>query len=259
MRCLIVDDEAPARAKLRRLLNTFNAQAGPGSLIDIAGEADNGIDALDLIARLQPDLVFLDVQMPELSGTDVVAQLPQPAPQIIFVTAFDAYAVRAFELNAVDYLLKPFDAERLQQAVQRALQRHAGGAASAVTAEAPLHRSMPVQNLLVREGDTTHVVAVSRILWLTAADNYVVIHCAGNVRHVLRQPLADLLQRLDSRQFVRAHRSIGVNLHAVQTVQNGNRGDGELVLHGGERLPLSRRCRESVLAALAALSGTPAR
>ena len=236
MRILIVDDERPARDKLRRLLADE-----PG--IEAVEEAADGIEALARIAAWRPDAVFLDIEMPELSGLELAASLPEPAPLLVFVTAWDQYAIRAFDANAIDYLLKPYDGARLQRALQRLRAR--------VDARAPQPRLPPLgplRQLLVPERGGTRVVRIDDIRWLETADNYVVLHTAG-ASPLLRQTLAGLLERLGP-GFMRCHRRAAVRLSCVERVLPLDKGDCELLLQGGERVPCSRQYRADLLARL---------
>jgi two-component system LytT family response regulator len=236
MRLLIVDDERPARQRLRRML-----ALEPG-ITDI-DEAVDGIDALQKIEVARPDALFLDIQMPELSGLELAASLPAPAPLVVFVTAFDEYAIRAFDANAIDYLLKPFDTERLQRALQRLRER-----LRAPAAPAPLPSfadGHPVRKLLVPERGGTRVVRVADIQWIETADNYVVLHTAQG-HPLLRQTLAGLLDQLGP-GFVRCHRRAAVQLQWVERVVPLDKGDCELALRGGAVVPCSRQYRAAVV------------
>ncbi len=236
MKILIVDDERPARDRLRRLL----AQE-PG--IAAVDEARDGVEALAQVARLQPDVLFLDIQMPEIGGLDVAASLPAPAPLVVFVTAFDDYALRAFDANAVDYLLKPCDPARLQRAMHKLRER----LAARPTAPAPV-TGLPVQQLLVTERGVTRIVRTADILWLETADNYVALHTADGAP-LLRQTLAALLDALGP-GFLRCHRRAAVQLANVARIVANDKGDGDVVLHDGSTVPLSRQFRAGLLARL---------
>lgn len=231
MRVLIVDDEAPARARLRRLL-------GASKAVDVIGEARDGEEALRLAAELAPDALFLDVQMPGASGLDVAASLPDRAPAIVFVTAFDRYALQAFDAAAVDYLLKPVEPERLARALERLRERRPAAAPP---------RPAPSQ-LLIPDRGRTHVVPVTEIQWLEAADNYVVVH-AGERAPLMRRTLSGLLADLGS-GFARTHRSAAVALAHVTAVRPLEKGDAAIVVRGGASVPCSRRYRGAVLAHL---------
>lgn len=243
MRVLIVDDERPARDKLRRLL----ALEADVSAID---EARDGVEALERAAACAPDAVFLDIQMPEVGGFDVAASLPSPAPLIVFVTAYDEYAIRAFDANAIDYLLKPYDQARLQRALQRLRTRLAMERATPAPAPAEMTMAMPpVRQLLVPERGATRIVKVEDISWIETADNYVVLHTTGG-QPLLRQTLSGLLEKLGP-AFLRCHRRGAVRLAAIAAVEVDDKGDGELLLHGGARAPLSRQYRPALLDRLA--------
>lgn len=229
LRVLLVDDEAPARARLRRLL-----LAHPQ--VEVVAEARNGREALALCAAHAPDALFLDVQMPEVDGLSVAASLPDPAPAIVFVTAFGHYALPAFDAAALDYLLKPADAEHVARAVQRLLARAAPAPAAA--------RPAPSQ-LVIPDRGRTWVVALHEIEWLEAADNYVVVH-AGTRAPLLRRALAALLADLGD-AFVRTQRGAAVALSQVAAVQALAKGDATVVLRSGAQVPCSRQFRAQLM------------
>ncbi|MDB5755357.1 MAG: DNA-binding response regulator [Massilia sp.] len=239
MRILIVDDERPARDKLRRMLE----QEG----ISAIDEARDGVDALQHIAAFQPDACFLDIQMPEVSGLELAASLPAPAPLIVFVTAFDQYAIRAFDANAIDYLLKPFDLARLQRALLRLRERLQARPADGAALPA-FDTGHPVRQLLVTERGVTRVVRVDQVGWIETADNYVVLHCPGE-HPLMRQTLAGLLDKLGA-GFVRCHRRAAVQVSWIDSVVALDKGDCELVLRGGARVPCSRQYRAGVMETL---------
>jgi two-component system LytT family response regulator len=233
MRILIVDDEKPARDKLRRLLSQ---EADVTKL----AEARDGVEALEQIAAFKPDVVFLDIQMPEVSGIELAASLPSPAPLIVFATAFDQYAISAFDANAIDYLLKPYDQARLQRALTRVRERLA--APQPVPAFDSGHQ---VNQLLITERGVTRVIKVDQVQWIETADNYVVLHTAAE-QPLMRQTLAGLLDKLGPR-FMRCHRRAAVQLDWVESVVALDKGDCELVLRGGARVPCSRQYRAAVM------------
>ena len=239
MRILIVDDERPARDRLRRML----AQE---SGIEAVGEAPDAHSALLLMPEFRPDAMLLDIQMPGLSGIELAASLPEHGPLVAFVTAHDEHALRAFDANAIDYLLKPFDQERLRRALARLRQRHAMGASQAPGAGAV--PGLPVRQLLVAERGGTRVVPVADIDSLETADNYVVLHTALGAP-LLRHTLTGLLAQLGP-GFVRCHRRAAVRLAAIERIEPLAKGDCELVLRGGARVPCSRQYRVAALAAL---------
>jgi len=249
MRVLIVDDERPARDKMRRLLE----QESDVSAIE---EARDGVEALERLPAFAPDLLLLDIQMPEITGLDVAASLPAPAPLVVFVTAYDEYAIRAFDANAIDYLLKPYDQQRLQRALQRVRERLAQQRAALtvqsmpplLTDEAPppLQHPLPaISQLLVPERGGTRIVRVEHIQWIETADNYVVLHTADG-QPLMRQTLAGLVDKLGPR-FLRCHRRAAVQLDWVVSVQHLDKGDGELILRSGARVPCSRQYRAEVM------------
>ncbi len=233
MRILIVDDERPARDKLRRLLER---EADVTAL----AEARDGIEALERIEAFKPDVAFLDIQMPEVSGIELAASLPSPAPLIVFATAFDQYAIRAFDANAIDYLLKPYDQTRLRRALERVRQR--------LLAPRPVpafDSGHAVSQLLITERGVTSVVKVEQVQWIETADNYVVLHTGADAP-LMRQTLAGLLDKLGAR-FVRCHRRAAVQLDWIESVVALDKGDCELVLRGGARVPCSRQYRAAVV------------
>ncbi|WP_314440927.1 LytR/AlgR family response regulator transcription factor [Massilia timonae] len=235
MHVLIVDDERPARDRLRRML-----ALAPG--IASVREAVDGVEALRMVESERPDALLLDIEMPELSGIDLAASLPAPAPLVVFVTAHEDYALRAFDSEAVDYLLKPFDQERLHRALERLRAR----LAAPVQAASP--PPSPPRQLLVSERGATRVVQVADIEWLETADNYVALHtCAG--APLLRQTLGALLGQLGS-AFMRCHRRAAVRLSAIDRIEPLDKGDCELVLRSGARVPCSRQHRPALLARL---------
>jgi two-component system, LytTR family, response regulator len=242
IRVLIVDDEAVARRRLRRLL------ANEADVV-VAGECGDGRTAVHAIARDAPDLVFLDVRMPELDGFEVVQSIAAAErPKIVFVTAFDRYALRAFDVHAVDYLLKPFTRERFHLALGRARERRA---------ERPGDPRLPAllrdlrsahrypSRVAVRAGDKYVVVNWRDVDWIEAADNYVSLH-VGPREFLLRDTLASIEQQLDPEQFVRIHRSAIVQLDRVVELRPATHGDVQVKLRNGACLALSRTWRQRV-------------
>ena len=242
MRVLIVDDEAPARAKVRRYLQEERG-------VEVVGEATNGVEAVEAIEELAPDLVLLDVQMPELDGFGVVAALePATLPVIVFVTAFDRYALRACEVHASDYLLKPFTAERLRAAVQRArelLQGRAIDDSLASFAQALRERPRYISRVSVRVSGRIVLVDLSAVDWIEAEDNYVRLH-AGARSYLHRETLAALEKQLDPDRFARIHRSAIVQIDRIVELHPATHGDMDIVLRTGKTLPLSRTYREAL-------------
>ena len=243
LRLLIADDEPLIRLGMRRAV-----AAMPG--VEVLAECGSVDDTVEAIGSGAPDLVLLDVQMPGGTGLDVVRRVgPARMPAVVFVTAFDEYAVQAFEVNAVDYLLKPFEPERLRQAVERArarLTQQAAGAIGerlrALLAAAP---ERGPERLVVRSGERFELVPVDAVDWIEAADNYVLLHC-GVKRHVLGETLTSLERRLDPRRFRRIHRSRMVNTSRIVAVHVLMGGVYELELGDGTRLTSGRQYREAV-------------
>jgi two-component system LytT family response regulator len=233
MRILIVDDERPARDKLHRLLSQ---EADVTAL----AEARDGVEALEQIAAFKPDVAFLDIQMPEVSGIELAASMPAPAPLIVFATAFDQYAIRAFDANAIDYLLKPYDQARLQRALVRVRER-----LKAPQPAPAFDSGHPVRQLLITERGVTRVIKVDLVQWIETADNYVVLH-TGAEQPLMRQTLAGLLDKLGPR-FMRCHRRAAVQLDWIESVVALDKGDCELVLRGGARVPCSRQYRAALV------------
>lgn len=239
LRVLVVDDEAPARARLRRML-----QAEPG--ITVIGEAEDGAQAIAAIRALDPDLVLLDIQMPNGTGFEVIDGVgPDAMPPVIFVTAYDEHALRAFEVRALDYLLKPVASDRLGQAITRARDEAVDREARAVTLQDMLDSVAPRQHLsriLVHLDERAVLVPVDRIDWIEADRNYVWLHSAGkSVLH--RQSISALEERLDPQRFLRVSRSVIVRLDAVREFHPWSHGDYRVVLHDGTTTMWSRRYR----------------
>jgi two-component system LytT family response regulator len=231
MRVIIVDDEPLARAVLREYL-------GAHPDIEIAAECANGFEAVKAITELEPDLAFLDIQMPKLDGFEV-AELAGSKTRYLFVTAYDQFALRAFEIHAVDYLLKPFSRARLDQALD-----HARRLVEAPPQVGPLlaqaaQRSLPLERVLIRDGARVHVVPVANIAYAEAQDDYVLIH-AGGRSYLKNQPLSELESQLDPSAFVRVHRSYIVNLSAVRRIEQASKDTHCAVLDGDVRIPISR-------------------
>jgi two-component system LytT family response regulator len=230
LRALIVDDEAPARGRLRQIL-------AERSDVEVVGEAEDGVEALERIQALTPDVVFLDIQMPGCSGLDVVASLGQPRPAIIFCTAFDQHAVDAFELRATDYLLKPVTRARLDAA----LARLAPGASpdDGAAASEPALPGSPTR-FLARRGARFHVVPAADVVAFSFDDGQTRLHTATD--HLWMQPtLAQLLRRLDPAQFSQVSRAVVVRLDAVREAKPNTDGTGQIVLSNGTVVEVSRR------------------
>jgi two-component system LytT family response regulator len=247
LRTLVIDDEEPARGILRDLLVTDPE-------IELIGECVNGTEAVTAIRTHRPDLVFLDIQMPGLDGFGILDQLqPEELPIVIFVTAYDQYAVQAFEVHALDYLLKPFDDERFAEAVARAKatlhskevekvsERLVGLIQDRRDQSARTPNSSP-NRLMIRSSGRVYFVKTEDIDWIEAADYYARIH-AGGRSHLLRESLASLEEKLDSEQFARVHRSAIVNMDRVKEMRPLFKGSYALILEDGTQLKLSRQRR----------------
>lgn len=226
IRTLVVDDEPLARASITLLLEADVETK-------LVGECGSGTEAVQAIRTLRPDLLFLDVQMPGCDGFDVLEQLGTAVPKaIIFVTAFDRYALKAFEAQALDYLLKPFDDSRFAKALERAksLLRD---------------RNEDQSNIMVKSAGRLLILKTNEIDWIEAADYYACLHVSGK-NHLLRRSLAELEEELDQKLFCRIHRSTIVNLNRVRGMQLDLNGDHEVLLGDGTKLRLSRTYRENL-------------
>ncbi len=238
MKTLIIDDEELARAVVREHLG-----AHPG--VDIVAECANGFEALKAAAQHQPDLIFLDIQMPKLDGFEVLELMEAEGkrPTVIFVTAYDQHALRAFEAHAVDYLLKPFSKERFDAAVLKAQALH-----SALPATPPLpaaelasaaRQGRPLERIVVKDGPKVTVVHLDRLDWVQAQDDYVLLRTEG--KNLLKQQtLTQLETQLDSSRFIRIHRSYILNLDRLVRVEQDSKEHRDAILRDGTRLPVSR-------------------
>jgi two-component system, LytTR family, response regulator len=234
VRTVIVDDEPLARTNLRVLLRRHPD-------VEIVAEPGSGLEALEEIRRTKPDLIFLDVQMPECDGFDVLEMLGKDVPPaVIFVTAYDHYALRAFEAGALDYLLKPFDNARFERALNRALDKIQG------------HRpASKTERLMVKSAGQILFLQPKDIAWIEAADYYACLH-VGARTHLLRRSMSELEEELDPHVFCRVHRSAIVNLARVRALQLNRNGEYEVVLDNGSTVPTSRRYRRQLQSAVAA-------
>jgi len=241
---VIVDDEPPARTRLKRLL------ADHADII-IAGECGDGASAVQTIETAAPDLVLLDIQMPELDGFDVLQSLDMPRlPEIIFVSAFDQYALRAFQVHALDYVLKPVEADRLSEALDHARvrlrDRRTAGDAGLEGLLRELTRDRPyLTRVPVRSEGRVRVVDLAEVDWVGAADNYVALHC-GNREYLVRDTIARFGTRLDPQHFVRIHRSTIVRFDRINELVPDGHGDFEVRLKNGAVLTMSRTFRPRI-------------
>ena len=232
LRVVIVDDEPLARAVIREYL-----RAHPG--VEVVAECANGFDAVKAVAERRPDLVFLDVQMPKLSGFEVVELLGREVP-VVFTTAYDQYALRAFEVHAVDYLLKPFDERRFAEALSRARARlQARSEPPDLGALAAGARQGPAERVLIRDGSQVHVLPVERIDYVEAQDDYVCFKADGK-SYLKDQTMAALEATLDPARFVRIHRSYLLNIERIARVELYAKDSRVAILRDGVRLPVSR-------------------
>jgi two-component system LytT family response regulator len=241
IRAVVVDDEPLARERLRTLL-----EAEPD--VALMAECGDGVAAAEALARHRPDLLFLDVEMPELDGFGLLEALAAPgAPVVVFVTAYPHYAVRAFEAAAADYLLKPFDRERFARTMARARERLGGGPPLraellSLLGELGAAARPGLLHIPVRAGDQTLLLRTDEIDWIESAGNYVTLH-VGRDEHLLRETLSELEGQLSPRQFVRVHRSAIVHIDRIRSLTPTGSGDHRLRLSSGHELTLSRTYR----------------
>lgn len=246
IRAVVVDDEPLAREGLKLHL-------GHHRDVEVVGEAADGRHAVNVVTSLKPDLLFLDVQMPLLDGFDVVDALAAgPMPVVVFVTAFDRYAMKAFEVHAIDYLLKPFTAERFEAAMARARDEiEAVGSSDArkrlleLIAERA-GEAAHLQRFVIKSGEGYRLVPAGEVASFEAQGNYVRL-TTGSGHHLLRITMAELEKRLDPKRFARIHRSTMVNIDRIKEITPAWHGDFEVLLHDGQRLRLSRNFRDRLL------------
>lgn len=232
-RVVVVDDEPLARAVVREYL-----QAHPG--VEIVAECGNGFEALKAVTELSPDLMFLDIQMPKLDGFEVLELLGRAVP-VVFTTAYDRYALRAFDVHAVDYLLKPFDAARFGEALSRARARIQAAEAQPIDAlvAAARPRQGPAERVLIRDGSQVHVIPVERIDYVEAQDDYVCFKAEGR-EYLKDQTMGAVEATLDPTRFVRVHRSYLLNVERIARVELYAKDSRIAILRDGRRLPVSR-------------------
>ena len=235
LRALIVDDEDLARHLIREYLKGH-------ADIEVIGECDNGLDAVKQIGALSPDLVFLDIQMPRLTGLEVL-ELTGRRAGVIFTTAYDEHAIKAFELHAVDYLLKPFAKARFDDALARARTLHApvGGAPAQETALEALvaRRTAPLERILIRDREQVHVIAIDQVECIEAQGDYLAIHAAGKC-HLKPQRISEIEEQLDATRFLRVHRSFIISLAYLQAIERPGPDRHAARLRSGKRVPISR-------------------
>jgi two-component system, LytTR family, response regulator len=233
LRIVIVDDEPLARSVVREY-----ASADP--TVEIVADCANGFEAVKAVSELKPDLVLLDVQMPKLDGFEVLELLGRDQP-VVFITAYDQYALKAFEVHAVDYLLKPFSAERFQEAMDRARERLRAKAATPVEdlVRDARPRTGPIERVLIRDGANVHVIPVDRIDYVEAQDDYVAFKSEGK-QFLKDQTLSAVEATLDPARFVRIHRSFILNIDRIAKVELYAKDSRMAILRDGSRLPVSR-------------------
>jgi two-component system LytT family response regulator len=233
LRTVVVDDEDLARSLVREYLSSHQD-------IEIVAECSNGFEAVKAITELKPDLLFLDVQMPKLDGFEVL-ELVEHQPAVVFVTAYDQYAVKAFEVHAVDYLLKPFGKERFDEALALARERIARRESTALrdVLAAARPRDLPLERLLVRDGSKVHVIAVDKLDYVEAQDDYVALKSEGTT-HLKQQRLSELEALLDPKRFVRIHRSYILNVDRLARLELYAKDSRMAILKDGTKLPVSR-------------------
>lgn len=232
MRVIIVDDEELARGVMREYLRAH-------ADVEVVAECANGFEAVKAIAELAPDVVFLDIQMPKLDGFEVV-ELAGSKPHYVFATAYDQYALKAFEVHAIDYLLKPYPQERLDQAVAHVRTRLGSeGPQVAQMATEAATRNGPLERVLIRDGSRVHVIAAERIDTIEAQDDYVEILAEGKP-YLKNQRLSELEEQLDQTRFVRLHRSWIVNVERIERIEQATKDSHCAVLKDGRKIPVSR-------------------
>lgn len=246
IQAILADDEVLARQKLRQFLRAEQD-------IEIVGECATALETVELIRAARPELLFLDIRMPGMDGFDIIGALSEDRdlelPSIIFTTAYDQYALRAFEVHAVDYLLKPFSQERLHCAVQRLRTRSTvmqPGNGDSRSSHGP---HLPATRMVFKSRGRILFLPVSEIRWIGAEENYVRL-CIGHETHLLRETMAHIQDRLDTRFFLRVHRSFIVNLIFVKEVRTENDRDTVVLMNDGQQIPMSRSFKSQILGRL---------
>ena len=248
IRAILVDDEPPSLTTLRTMLR--------GSGVEVVGECTNGLEAVEAVEKFRPDLLFLDIQMPGMDGFGVLEKLnPKKMPHVVFVTAYDQYALKAFEANALDYVLKPYDHERLTAAIDKVIRqiklesKKTAKEEQAVLFKEGRGADHYIHRLLIKKGGRIRLLKVQDIDWIEASGNYIRIH-VKNESHMLHEKIGDIEEKLDPAQFARIHRSSIVNLERVKEFEPLFHTDYVVILNDGQRLTLSRSHREKVFQAL---------
>ena len=244
LRVAIVDDEELARGLLREML-------GAHPELEIVAECANGFAAVKAIAETRPELLFLDIQMPKLDGFEVL-ELIDPGPAVVFVTAYDRYAIQAFDAQAADYLLKPFSAERFERALERAKTRLGEGRREPAVARPPEQRP---ERVVVKDGTRVHVIPIAKLDYVEAQDDYVALHSGGK-SYLKQQAIAVMEAALDPAKFVRIHRSAIVNLERVARIEPYGKESRVAILADGSRLPVSRAGYARLLEAMGDSQGS---
>ena len=241
---LIVDDEQPARKKIRSYLKK---EKGIESII----EAENGVEAIRIIRKNNPDLVFLDIQIPGMNGFEVIEAVGvEDMPAVVFVTAYDEYAIDAFEVQAVDYLLKPYDQERFRTSLNRALEQiQSGGKESTILKKllSEIHKEKKyLHRIMVKKGPRFFFINAHDVVYISAYEKYINLH-TRETTHLIRETMNRMESRLDPENFARIHRSSIVNMNYIKEIQPWSHGDCIVVLKDGTKLNLSRRYRDNLL------------
>jgi two-component system, LytTR family, response regulator len=235
LRTIIIEDELPARELLKHYLKNHNE-------IDIVAECHDGFAGLKSISEMKPDLIFLDIQMPKLTGFEMLEVLDE-RPEIIFTTAYDQFAIKAFELNALDYLLKPYHEERLKEAINKAVEKINGGnrdtrSASQLISKKP-EMSSPVNRIVVRKANSINIIPVDQVKYVEAQDDYVMVyHSTGKA--LKQQTMKYYEDNLSKNDFVRIHRSYIVRIEEIKRIEPYGKDNHVAILHSGDKLPVSR-------------------
>jgi two-component system, LytTR family, response regulator len=231
LRALIVDDEDLARQLLREYAREVDG-------LEIIGECNNGFDAVKAIGELKPDLAFLDVRMPKLDGFEVIELIDHP-PAIIFVTAYDMYAMRAFEAHAVDYLLKPFRLDRFKQAIERARARLGEPLPSAAQLREAAQPGQKLERVVVRDFSKVHIIPADKLDYIEAQDDYIALH-SENKNYLKQQTISNIESQLDPMRFARIHRSYIVNIERIVRIETFTKDSRIAILKDGAQIPVSR-------------------